>query len=222
MKLSVARVAVAALSLLLPVASLFGQSERGTITGVVHDSSGAVVPNAKVTIVSQATNTTLTMTTNDAGEYTAPSLQIGAYTVKITKEGFKTSEVRGIALDASQTVRADVTLEVGSSTQAIEVMASAVQLQTEDAKSSTTIQNKLVNDLPLVVGGTVRTPFDLASMAPDAKNLGGDNGFMLGGGQAASYGTSLDGVSTNTSRALQKSWIASNSPSIEAIDQFTV
>jgi hypothetical protein len=101
-------------------------------------------------------------------------------------------------------------------------MASAVQLQTEDAKSSTTLQNKLVNDLPLVVGGTVRTPFDLASITPDAKNLGRDNGFMLGDGQAASSGTSLDGVSTNTSRAVSKSWVASNSPSVEAIEQFSV
>ncbi|MES1256851.1 MAG: TonB-dependent receptor, partial [Acidobacteriota bacterium] len=63
---------------------------------------------------------------------------------------------------------------------------------------------------------------DLAALIPDAKNLGGDNGFSLGGGQAASYGTSLDGVSTNTSRALSKSWVSSNAPSIEAIDQFTV
>ena len=223
MKLSViARVAAATLVLLLPAAPMFGQSERGTITGVVHDSSGAVVPNAKIAIVSQATNVSLPLTTNEAGEYTAPSLQAGVYSVRITKDGFKTSEVRGIALDAAQTVRADVTLEVGTSTQAIEVMASAVQLQTEDAKSTTTLQNKLVNDLPLVVGGTVRTPFDLASLTPDAKNLGGDNGFMLGGGQAASYGTSLDGVSTNTSRALSKSWVASNSPSVEAIEQFSV
>jgi hypothetical protein len=223
MKLSaVARVTVATLLLMLPAASLFGQSERGTITGVVHDSSGATVPNARIAIVSQATNLSLAATTNDAGEYNVPSLQAGTYTVRVTKEGFKTSEVRGLALDAAQTVRADVTLEVGSSTQAIEVQASAIQLQTEDAKSSTTLQNKLVNDLPLVVGGTVRTPFDLASLTPDAKNLGGDNGFMLGGGQAASYGTSLDGVSTNTSRALSKSWVASNSPSVEAIEQFTV
>jgi len=223
MKLSVAfRVSVATLFFMLSAMALFGQSERGTITGVVHDSSGAVVPNAKVTIVSQSTNVSLAMTTNEAGEYTAPSLQAGTFTVRIAKEGFRTSELRGLALDAAQTVRADATLEVGSSTQAIEVMASAVQLQTEDAKSSTIIQNKLVNDLPLVVGGTVRTPFDLASMAPDAKNLGGDNGFMLGGGQAASYGTSLDGVSTNTSRAMSKSWVASNAPSVEAIEQFSV
>ncbi len=102
------------------------------------------------------------------------------------------------------------------------MQASAIQLQTEDASVSTSLENKLVNDLPLVVSGTVRTPFDLASLTPDAKNLGGDNGFSVGGGQAASYGTSLDGVSTNTSRALSKSWVASNSPSVEAIEQFTV
>ena len=92
----------------------------------------------------------------------------------------------------------------------------------KDAKNSVTLQNKLVDDLPLVVSGSVRTPFDLASLTPDAKNLGGDNGFSIGGGQAAAYGTSLDGVSTNTSRALSKSWVASNSPSVEAIEQFTV
>src|SRR5207302_11514376 len=80
----------------------------------------------------------------------------------------------------------------------------------------------LINDLPLVVGGTVRTPFDLAGLTPESKNVGGDNGFILGGGQAASYGTTLDGVSANTTRALQKSWVASNSPSVEALNEFTV
>jgi hypothetical protein len=206
----------------LIVVAAFAQSERGTITGVVHDSSGAVVPDAKVTVANQSTKVTLSVNSNEAGEYTMPSLQPGMYTVRVNKEGFRTSQVSGIVLDATQTVRADLTLEVGTSTQTVEVVASAIQVQSEDAKSSTTLQNKLINDLPLVVGGTVRTPFDLAALTPDAKNLGGDNGFSLGGGQAAAYGTSLDGVSTNTSRALSKSWVASNSPSIEAIEQFTV
>jgi len=208
--------------LTLICAMAFAQSERGTITGVVRDSSGAVVPGARVTITNEATNVNLTANSNGAGEYTIPNLQAGTYTVRVTKEGFRTSEEKNLALDAAKTERADAVLEVGASTQSVEVIASAVQLQSEDAKSSTTLQNKLVNDLPLVVGGTVRTPFDLASITADAKNLGGDNGFMLGGGQAASYGTSLDGVSTNTSRALSKSWVSSNSPSIEAIEQFTV
>lgn len=202
-------------------AGLFAQSERGAITGTVRDRSGAVVPGAVVRITNTATNSVSDAVTNGSGEYTVPNLQPGIYTILVKKDGFRPAEEKGLALDAGLTARADATLEVGTSTQAIEVTASAVQLQTEDAKNSVTLQNKLVDDLPLVVNGTVRTPFDLASLMPDAKNLGGDNGFAIGGGQAASYGTSLDGVSTNTSRALSKSWVASNSASVEAIDQFT-
>ena len=169
-----------------------------------------------------ATNVAVHVTTNDAGEFTIPNLSPGSYLVRVEKQGFRPSEEKGLALDAAQTVRADANLQLGSSTQAIEVQAAAISLQTEDAKASVTLENKLVNDLPLVVSGTVRTPFDLAALTPDAKNLGGDNGFSLGGGQGAAYGTTLDGVSANTSRALSKSWVASNSPSVEAIDQFTV
>ena len=58
-------------------------------------------------------------------------------------------------------------------------------------------------------------------MTPEAKNLGGKPAF-LGGGQAASYGATLDGISANTSRALQKSWVSSNAPSVEAMTEFTV
>jgi hypothetical protein len=212
----------AALVLSLFAFGAFGQSERGNITGSVRDASGAVVPGAKITITNSATNVAITASSNDQGEYTVPSLQPGTYTVRIEKQGFRPTETTGLAVDAGSNVRSDATLEVGAATQAIEVQAAAVQLQTEDAKNSVTLQNKLVDDLPLVVNGSVRTPFDLASLAPDAKNLGGDNGFAVGGGQAASYGTSLDGVSTNTSRALSKSWVATNSPSVEAIEQFTV
>ncbi len=68
----------------------------------------------------------------------------------------------------------------------------------------------------------MRSPFDLAALTPESKNIGGDAGFSLGGGQAASYGATLDGVTVTTSRALQKSWVASNAPSVEAITQFTV
>jgi hypothetical protein len=204
------------------VSVLFAQSERGTITGSVSDSSGAVVPGATVTITNTATNVATTLTTNQAGSYTAPSLPAGTYNVRVEAQGFRPSEEKGLKLNAATTVRADAALEVGASKQAVEVQASAVQLHTEDAKSSVTISNKLVNDLPLVVGGAVRSPFDLAVLTPESKNLGGDNGFSLGGGQAASYGTTLDGISANTTRALSKSWVSSNSPSVEAITEFTV
>ena len=224
--MSLGHVAARAIRVAFLIVSLallsFAQSERGTITGAVQDSSGAVIQSARINITNSATNVSLEASTNQNGEFTVPSLQPGTYTIRVEKSGFRPTELKGLTVDAATTVRADVKLEVGASTQVVEVQASAVQLQTEDAKNSVTLQNKLVNDLPLVVNGTVRTPFDLASLTPDAKNIGGDNGFSVGGGQAAAYGTSLDGVSTNTSRALQKSWVSSNSPSVEAIDQFTV
>ncbi len=202
--------------------AVYAQSERGTITGVVQDSSGAVIPGAKVTVTNPETNVNLDATTNQVGEYTVPSVQPGVYNVRVEKQGFRPTEKKGVNVDAATSVRADVSLEVGTSTQAVEVQASAISLQTEDANNSVTLENKLVNDLPLEVNGTVRTPFDLATLTPDAKNVGGITGFSVGGGQAASYGTSLDGVSTNTSRAQTTTWNASNAPSVEAIDQFTV
>src|SRR5712692_4804633 len=202
--------------------SALAQSERGTIAGTVRDSSEAVIPRARVTVTNEATNITLNFTTNEAGNFAAPSLSVGSYSVRVDHEGFRPYRKTGIAVDAATTVRADVQLEVGTSQQVVEVKAEAVQLQTENAKSSATVTNKLVDELPLVVGGTLRSPFDLAQLTPEAKQLGGDNGFILGGGQAASYGTNLDGVSANTTRALQQSWVAVNAPSIEAITEFTV
>jgi Carboxypeptidase regulatory-like domain/TonB dependent receptor len=206
----------------IAASGLFAQSERGTIAGVVRDSSGAVVPGAKVTVVNPATNQTTNLDSNQDGEFTAISLQVGTYNVRVEKAGFRPSEIAGITVDAATNVRADVTLQVGTSQQTVEVQAAAVQMHTEDAKSSVTINNKLVNDLPLEVGGAVRSPFDLAVLTPEAKNVGGDAGFALGGGQAASYGVTLDGVSAATSRALQKTWVNSNAPSVEAITEFTV
>jgi hypothetical protein len=207
---------------MLAMAPVFGQSERGTIAGSVTDPSGAAVPNAKVTATEMSTNVATGTVTNDAGDYTLPNLPAGQYNVRVEREGFNSSVRTGITLNASATVRADATLAVGSTRQTVEVMAAAAQLQASDGKTSSTITNEMVDRLPLVVGGTVRSPFDLASVSPEAKNIGGDNGFVLGGGQAASYGTTLDGVSTNTSRALSMSWVASNAPSVEAITEFTV
>src|SRR6266702_3663009 len=113
------------LCLTLCAVSTFAQSERGTITGAVRDSSGAVVPAAKIAVKNAATNVNIAAVTNDQGEYTIPSLSPGTYSVRVEKEGFRPSLTSSINLDAAQTVRTDVTLEVGTSTQSSEVTASA-------------------------------------------------------------------------------------------------
>ena len=101
------------------------QSERGTITGTVQDASGAVVPGAKVTLTNTLTGVTISVPSNAEGEYTVPQLQVGTYSVKVEKEGFRPATVSGLVLNASATVRADAKLEVGAASQAVEVSASA-------------------------------------------------------------------------------------------------
>jgi Carboxypeptidase regulatory-like domain len=216
------RLLAALCAALLMTAALWAQSERGTITGTIQDASGAVVPGAKVTLTNTQTGVASTIPSNTEGEYTVPQLPVGIYTVKVEKSGFRPAMISGLVLNASMTVRADGKLEVGAAATAVEVSASALALSTENAKTSVTMDNKLVDELPLVVGGAMRSPFNLAALTPEAKNLGGDNGFILGGGQAAAYGTTLDGVNANTTRALSQSWVAVNAPSIEAVTEFTV
>jgi hypothetical protein len=206
----------------LVATAAFAQSERGTITGTIVDTSGAVVPGARVTVTNTLTNVSSATVSTESGTYTAASLPVGEYRVRVEKAGFSSAVLSGISLNAASTMRVDATLEVGTALQTVEVSASAQLLSTESAKTSVTVTNKLVDELPLVVGGTLRSPFDLASLTPEAKNIGGDDGFILGGGQAAGYGATLDGVSANTTRALQLSWVSSNAPSLEAVTEFTV
>src|SRR5947209_4082 len=198
------------------------RSERGRSSGTVQDATGAVVPGAKVTLTNSQTGVAFSLPSNGSGEFTVPQLPVGTYTVKFEKEGFRPASFTGIALDASMSVRVDGKLEVGAAAQAVEVSASAISVATEDAKISVTVNNKLVDELPLVVGGAMRSPFNLANLTPEAKNVGGVRGFVLGGGQAAGYGTNLDGVTANTTRALQSDWVSYNAPSIEAVTEFTV
>ncbi|MEO8131580.1 MAG: carboxypeptidase-like regulatory domain-containing protein, partial [Bryobacteraceae bacterium] len=200
---------------------LFAQSDRGAISGRVFDASGAAIPGAKVIITNTSNNSTFTSESNESGAFSAPSLPVGNYSIRVEHEGFKPAVLSGLTVNASSSVRGDITMEIGTSVQAVEINANAILLQSDSAKSSTTITQKLVDQLPLVVGGALRSPFDLAVLTPEAKNFGGDR-FSIGGGQNSSYGVTLDGVSAATTRALQTSWIAYNAPSLEAVTEFTV
>ena len=209
------------LLLLLFTGIAFAQSERGTIAGTITDPSGAAIPGAKVVITNKNTNTTSTLTSNEVGSYTAPNLSPGEYNIRVEHLGFKASAVNGLTVNAASSIRADISLEVGGTQQTVEVSASAIALATDNAQAATVVNNKLVDELPTVVGGAMRSPFDLAILTPEAKNFG-DNNFQMGGGQAASFGVTLDGVSANTTRALTNSWVAVNTPSLDAITEFSV
>jgi hypothetical protein len=204
--------------LLIP-SPLLAQSDWGNITGVVTDASGAVVAGAAVTIMSTATNTAKTTISSSSGQYNLP-LAPGAYQVQVSLSGFKKYLATNVVVTAATAVRLDIRLEVGGVTEVVTVTPDAAHLQTENAKISTSVQNRLVDELPLVVGGALRSPFDLVSITPESKGRG--NALSLGGGQAAAWDATLDGVSVTTNRSADANEIAYNAPSVEAITEFTV
>src|SRR5712692_224018 len=96
--------------------TLRAQGTTSTITGVVADASGAVVPNASVTVSNQATGVKYPLKTNASGVYYITALLRGTYTLEVAAKGFRTYVNRNMELTTDETIRVDVTLEVGSET----------------------------------------------------------------------------------------------------------
>src|ERR1044072_1294885 len=97
--------------------SVCGQTVNGRINGPVSDSSGAVVPNAAVTITNTSTNATRTAVTDDSGFYTVTNLPVGTYTVTVERNGFKKANQTGNVLTADQRLTVNITLEEGNTPQ---------------------------------------------------------------------------------------------------------
>jgi hypothetical protein len=219
---------VCAMGLCLASAALAtAQTDRGAITGTVSDSSGAVVPGVSVKAVHVATNFERTVTTSHEGSYTIPQLPVGAYVVILTATGFQTTTLENIEVTAGSSVRVDGKLALGALQDAVTVSAEARQIQTDSVKVTTAISSKFIQDLPLVVGGQLRSPLDLSLIAPEAKTGNSGDGargnIVIGGGQEGGWDLTVDGVSATPGAPFeQRLWTTLNSPSVEAITEFAV
>src|SRR5256886_17295604 len=141
-------------------------ADRAEITGIVTDTSGAAVPDAKVSIINQDTGAKIVVGTNSAGNYSTPPLPIGTYTIEVEKEGFKHATHPGIVLSGAQSFRQDVKLEVGAVTQSVEVEGGLEQINTENATVSHTIGSTYYRDLPAVMGADIRLAESLLQLQP--------------------------------------------------------
>ncbi len=200
--------------------AVFAQSERGNLTGSITDPSGAAVAAAQVTVVNRDTNAQARAAVTAGGEYNVPNLLPGTYRVEVSAPGFKQFIQANVVVSASATVRVDIQLVLGQITEQVEVSAAGALIQTDNAKVSTSVQNKLVDELPLVVAGAMRSPFNLVSVAAEARGSG--TRLSLGGGQAAAWNATLDGHSVATNRSADASEAALNTPSVESLTEFTV
>ena len=120
-----------------------------TINGTVRDSTGAVVPEATVVLHSRETNLDRTVVTNSVGAYVIPQIHPGAYTVKVSKSGFRTEVKTNVNLDVNQTATIDIDLSAGSTQETVEVQATAATLETSTSELGEAVVQKQVNDLPL-------------------------------------------------------------------------
>ncbi len=160
------RVSLVLVSLLLllslSVGSVAAQEITGSISGVVSDSSGALIPGVKVTVTNTGTNVSKSVVTGASGAYRVPFLFFGTYQVKAEHDGFKTSQMDKVTLSTSEDVRADLTLSVGEVTEVVEVSGMAIALKTEEASVATTIVKEQLVQLPLVgrqvIGATLLAP----------------------------------------------------------------
>lgn len=143
-----------AAAVLLGAVGVFAQQTNvGNITGTVLDASGAVLPGADVTAVNQGTNVSYHAVAGSGGDYVIELLPIGRYTVTVTKAGFKTASRPDIDVLAGETFTANISLEVGATTQTITVKAGATVINTTDTNQGTTRSPQELEQLPISMEG---------------------------------------------------------------------
>lgn len=176
------------------------QSPQATISGIVTDTTGAVVPGVQVTALNPATAQRTTAVTNAQGFYVLTQLPIGEYTVEAEKTGFKKFLRRELTLTTGATVALDIQLEVGAASESVTVSGETPLLQTRTSDVSTLIESKTVADLPL---GDRRT-LNIVKLTGAAVFVTYDTGakpnFSLAGGRTQSQMFWIDGGSGQNMR----------------------
>ena len=206
---------------------LLGQT-LGDISGRVTDPSGAGVPNAGITLTSTTTNAARTAQSSGEGLYDFNAVPPGVYNIKVEHPGFRTASSTNVEVQVQQSVRLDLTLQVGQVSETVEVSAQAALLQSENATVGTVIENRGIVELPL----NGREYLNLVTLAPNVSNLapasgqagsrqGGDraNQSISAGGNRIVYDYyTLDGV-VNTDPNFNTYIVL---PSIDALQEFKV
>jgi hypothetical protein len=128
---------------------LFSQANQGTIQGGIFDQTGGAIVGATVSVIDVARGVTRALTTDAAGEYVAPSLVPGTYTVRAEAKGFRTTEHSGVLVEVGKTIRVDLTVQPGEQTQTVTVTGEIPEIDTTDSTLGGTVSNATINALPL-------------------------------------------------------------------------
>ncbi|WP_128913861.1 TonB-dependent receptor [Granulicella sibirica] len=181
-----------------PVWSAYGQSDSSSLSGGISDASGALLPNAKVTVRNNATGSEVTASTNESGNFTLPNVTAGNYTVKVEAAGFQSVTLNNVNVDPSIGRHIDVAMKVGESTSTVTVEAGANSVQTESAVVGQLVTQEQVKSIQL----NGRNPLYLSQLEPGVTRnasmasfaFGLDNGVNIGGARSQESLITIDGA----------------------------
>lgn len=188
-----------ALVLLFAFGTTFAAAQvrtTGTLSGTVVDPSGATVPQASITVTEPSTGFTQTVTSSDSGEYTFPDLQPGHYQLTATRTGFAQAIYSQVVIEAARTINLQVQLQLGATSEKVDVSAEGQVLETTSTTLSTTINPQSVQDLPL----NGRDLLPMAELVAGAQS-GGDSRFTTYDALPnAAINITVDGINVNSQR----------------------
>src|SRR2546421_8593429 len=202
----VRRIAVCALaiSVLGTASSVLSQSNNASISGEITDQNGAVVQGAHVVLTSKDTKESSTFVSDVNGLYSFRNVVPGAYKLSVTAQGFGEYVQDGVLVRVGYPIRQDVQLKLASTTQRVEVSADASPVNFENAELRGSIDPQVIQEVPLLVSGSIRSAANFASLLPGVVRGSGDvAGAHVNGGQSQTGIVVLDGIALYNSSGTQ-------------------
>ena len=197
--------------------SAFGQT-GGTITGVISDPTGAVVPNAPVKAKNTATGVAATAASSATGNFTLAELPAGDYEIRVSVTGFKNYVRRPVTVAQLQTTRVDVILDVGSAAESVTVMGEAPLLKTETGDVSHNVTTETQDALPMGQIGAIRVSTQVVLTIPGVN--GGLTSISINGTPAASERIRIDGL--DATYTLGNAYYSFGAPSVDSIQEVAI
>lgn len=215
------------LAVLFFVPCLTAQTSRALISGIVTDGTGAAVVNAKITVTDTQRNLDYRTESNSSGVYRLIELTPGLYRVTVEAPGFRTYVLEALPLSTQQNATLNITLEVGSVSERVEVTATGPLLDASNATLSAVVENKKIIDLPLNNRNVYSLLKLVPGVTPSTPNQESDFftstiRFSINGGKESVNDIQLDGVTAMVQSDIQGIYGASAIPSVEGIQEFRV
>ena len=212
------------LSALFLSAVLLAQTDRGTITGTIFDPAGAVVAAAKVAAKNSATGAVYEVGSSTTGNYTLPQLPAGTYEMTVSVQGFKTFIRTNIQVTVAGTLRIDVPLEVGATSESVTVSEAAPLLKTESGELSHNVGTDRINNLPVITlggagVGNIRNPLQVVTLMPGTQ-FSSDNTLRVNGLPSSTQAIRIEGQ--DATNGISRQLAQTTQAGLDAIQEVSV